>query len=106
MDTLERIEGCENIVGRDLEGTVCKEGKSPCDTQNATQSEDGYNIFATSAGVANVVCSGSLKTKEPGQYDDEGRKSEEEDHRIVGYVDNVVDVPVCYPAPWNKPTCQ
>lgn len=105
MDTLERIEDCENVGGRDPEDTVGEEGKTPRDTQHATQSQDGYNTFATSAKFC-VGCVGSLETKEPGQHDDEGSEGEEEHQRIVAYVDNVVDVTVCYPAPWNRKTCQ
>lgn len=82
MDTLERIEDRENVEGGDLEDTVGEEGETPCDTQHATQSQDGYNIFATSANLS-VACFGSPETKERGQYDDEGSEGEEEDQRIV-----------------------
>ncbi len=105
MDTLERIEDCKNVVGGDLEDTVGEEGKTPRDTQHATQSQDGYNTFTTCAWFC-VVCVGSLETKEPGQYYDEGSEGEDEHQHIVAYVDNVVDVTVYYPAPWNRKTCR
>ena len=101
MDTLERVQGRENVVGGDPEGTIGEEGKPPCDAQHAAQSQYGYNIFAISAHLY-VACFGSLEAKEPGQHDDEGSEGEEEDQNIVAYVDNVVDVTVCYPAPWNR----
>lgn len=40
MDTLEGIEDCENVVGRDAEGTIGKEGKTPRDAQQATQAQN------------------------------------------------------------------
>ena len=101
MDTLERVKDCENVVGGDPEDAVGEEGKTPCDTQHATQSQDGHNAFAASVNLS-FARIGFLETKEPGQYDDEGSEGEEEDQRIVAYVDNVVDVTVCYPAPWNR----
>lgn len=100
MVTLEGVEDCEDVVGRDPEDAVGEEGETPCDTQHAAQSQDGYNAFATSANL----CIGSvapLETEEPGQHDDEGDEGEEEDQRVVAYVDNVVDGTVCYPAPLN-----
>lgn len=97
MFTLERIEDRKNVVGGDQEDTLGEKGKTPCDTQHATQSQDGYNTFATAK--LSVVCFGSPETKEPGQYDDEGSEGEEEDQRIVAYVDNVVDFTFYYPAP-------
>ncbi len=96
--TLERIENRENVVGRDLEDTVGKEGTAPSDTQHAAQSHDGYNSFATFA-ILYIACIGSFETEEPPHNDNEGREGEEEDQRIIAYVDNIVDVAVCYPAP-------
>lgn len=105
MNTLERIKDCENVVGGDPEDTVCEEGKTPCDTQHAAQSQDGDDVFATSA-IFRGAYGGSLPTEEPGQYDDEGSEGEDEYQRIVAYVDDVVDVTVGYPAPWSRKTSQ
>lgn len=98
---MERIKGRENVVGGDPEDTVGEEGKTPCDTQHAAQSQNGNDAFATSA-ILRIAYGGSLPTEEPGQYDDEGSEGEDEDQRIVAYVDNVVGVTVGYPAPWNR----
>lgn len=100
-NTLERIQSCENVVGRDPEGTIGEESKTPCDSQNATQSHYDYNIWAIFACF--YIGSFSFpEKKEPGHYDDEGTESEDEDQSIVAYVDNVVDIVICYPAPWNR----
>lgn len=72
---MERIEDCENVVGGDPEDTVGEEEKTPCDTQYATESQDDYNAFATSA-IFCIACVGSLLTEEPAQYDDEGSEGE------------------------------
>lgn len=95
---MERIKDSENVVGWDQERTICKKGKTPCDTQHATQSHDGPNISDTLC----VASLGSLEIKEPGQYDEGGGEGEEENHCVVSNVDDVEDVTVCYPAPWNK----
>lgn len=47
---------------------------------------------------------GLPEAKEPGQCDDEASEGEEEDQRIVADVDDIVDVIVCYPAPWDRRT--
>ena len=99
--TLERIEDGENVVGGDLEHTVCKEGKTPTDTQHATQSQDDPNTMAICGDL-----SVSLETKKPDHHDDEGGEGEDEDQRIVAYVDDVVHVNVRYPAPWKITICQ
>lgn len=99
--TLKRIEDCENVVGWDLEDPIGKEGKAPRDTQHAAQSQDGDNTSAFSVNLYSATFV-SFDTNEPGHYDDEGSEGKEEDQRVVAYVDNVVDVNVCYPAPWNR----
>lgn len=86
-DTLERIEDSENVVSRHPEDTMAEEDKTPWDTQNGTQSHDDDNVFATSVSLCNG-CLMSLLTKEPRQYEDEGREGDQEDQRIVAYVDN------------------
>lgn len=101
MDTLERIEDRENVVGGHPKGAVGKEGKTPCDTQQATQSHDSYNAWATCV-ILCFACVGSLETEEPGHCDDKSSKGEDEDHHIVAYVDNVVGVIVSDPAPWDR----
>lgn len=102
---MKRIEDCENIVGGNPEDPIGEEGKTPCDTQHATQPHDGYYTLAISVNFCGATFV-SLETNEPGQYNDEGSEGEEEDQCIVAYVDNVVDVNVCYPAPWNTTICQ
>lgn len=102
---MKRIEDCENVVGGDLEDPIGEEGKTPRDTQHATQSQDGDNTSAISVHFRSATFA-PLETNEPGDYDDEGREGEEEDQRIVAHVDNVVDGVVCYPAPWNRGTGQ
>lgn len=104
LDTLEGVEDCEYVVGGDPEGSVGCKGKTPRDTQNATQAHDGQDAFAILAHLS--IRLGSLETKEPGHDDNEGGEGEEENHQIVADVDNVKDVTVCYPAPWNRKTSQ
>lgn len=99
METLERIEDCENVVGGDPEDTVGEEGKTPSDTQHATESQDDYNLFAMCARLSGSC---SLEKEEPGQYDDEGSEGEDEDQNIVAYVNNVVHQIVGYPAPLEQ----
>lgn len=98
-ETLERIQDRENVVGGNPEDTGGEEGETPSYTHHATQSHDDWD--ASYIGVyfcATFSTSHSLETKEPGHYDDEGSEGEEEDQRIVTYVDNVVHVIVRYPA--------
>lgn len=102
MRTLERIQDSENVVGRDPEGTVGEEGETPGDPHRATQSQDDSDalfIHAHFCGDFLVCC--SLETNEVGQYDDEGGEGEDEDQRVVTYVDNVVRGVVRYPAAEN-----
>jgi len=95
---LERIEGCENVGGRDPEDTVGEEGKTPRDTKHEIQAQDDYDAFAIFTFLC-VVLFDSLKSKEPRQNNDGRTEGEEEDQRIVAYVDYIVDVIVSYPAP-------
>lgn len=78
MSTLERIEDGEKVERGDLEDTVGKESKAPCNAQHETQAHDAYDIYATLV----PFCFSSFdipETAEPGHHDDEGGKSEEED---------------------------
>lgn len=100
-DTLKRIEDRENVVGRDPKDTVGEEGETPREAQQATQSHDGHDAGAALVDLCGVGLN-PLETVEPGQDEDEAGEGEDEDQRIVAYVDNVLRVPVRYPAPWNR----
>ena len=104
-DTLKRIENGENVVGGNPEGTVGEEGETPGDTEHEAQSHDGHQAYAAFVDLL-VVLLVSLEKTEPCHHDGEGDEGEDEDDSIVADVDNVVDVPVSYPAPGNRSLCQ
>lgn len=98
MNTLKWVEDCENVGGYHPEGAVGEESEAPRDTQLATQTQNDHYFPAGSCFLL-VRCFASLETKEPGQCDDDCGEGEEEDHRIVANVDDVMDVIVVNPAP-------
>lgn len=98
---MERTEKCENVEGRNPQDIAGEEHKAPRDTQDATQSRDHCDV---SAGFC-IACVGSPETAEPANHRDEGSEGEEEDQRIVAYVDDVVDVTVGDPASWKGKVC-
>lgn len=97
---MERTEDCENVVSRDPQDTVGKEDKAPWDTQNAAQSKHDHDVPAVPVHIY-TSCIGLLVTDEQGRYDDEGRKSKQENQSVAAYVYNPVNSTVCYPAPTN-----
>lgn len=104
VDTLQRVEDGENVVGRDLESTVGEEGKAPRDSQHEAQAHDAHDFPAI---LPRFYMSpfDIPDTTEPGHHNDEGGEGDDEDHSIVAYVDDV-DAVVCYPAPWKEKTSQ
>lgn len=98
LNTLEGVEDCENVGGRNPKVTVGEKGEAPRDTQLAAQAQDGYYTSACLA-LSCVELFGSCEANDPGQTDDDHGESEDEDQRIVADVDNVVNVIVVYPTP-------
>lgn len=105
LNTLEGVEDCENVGGRNPEVSVGEKGEAPWDTQLAAQAQGGYYTCALLA-LSCVELFGSSEAKDPGQTDDDHGEGEDEDQRIVAHVDNVVNIVVVYPTPWHKSTNQ
>ena len=98
---MERIENGEDVVGGKPQDTVCKERKAPRDAQSGAQSKDTADARAAAAN-SDVLFSRRFGQVEPGQEDNEGGEGEEEDHGVVGDVDDVLDLLICHPAPFGQ----
>lgn len=99
LPTLKGVEDGKDVVRWHPQRTAGKEGKTPCDAQQAGQTKYRHHFLGAQAEPAGVRL-WALEVDHPTQYDDKCNKCKHEDHRIVANVYNVVDIRISYPAPW------
>ena len=77
------------------------EHDAPCDAQSAAQSKDTPDACVAMVH-SDVQCRRRFGQAEPGQDDNECWEGEEEDHSVVGDVDDVLDLIICHPASFGR----
>lgn len=96
--TLSRVEDCEYIIRWYPKGPVAQEGKTPGNSQQAAQTQNGEYVPRPCAFFG-YICFHLPREHQPCHDDNEDSEGEQEDYCIIANVYDVMDCTVDDPAP-------